>query len=223
MIGERPRLPINELAHREVRQPLSTLNAGVTVCEIPSKAVGRAFMPSQSTMLSKEDIMKAIAMLVSTILFIPTLTLSQLYDLNAPKYDKFIVDPHCVFSSRGPLHFESDPSNSEEAGAVKGRALRVSFLQNELLFYSVVIEVVEFEDVKPTDTNIPSQRKLDIINSYILTGFDVEYGANTGILVDVKFLNWNTWDSFTLSEQENQFLLVFKGEGLIEITPLERE
>jgi hypothetical protein len=157
------------------------------------------------------------------ILFLTSLSWSQSYDLKAPKYNKVVADHFCEFLSRGPLHVEADSSNDTGISSLRARALRVSFLFNDLFFYKIIIEELRYEDLESKDVRIRPDQKIEVINSYILDGLDVEYGAITGILTNVKFIKWNTWNSFTLSEQGNPFLLAFKGEGLIEITPLEGE
>jgi hypothetical protein len=157
------------------------------------------------------------------ILFLTSLSWSQSYDLKAPKYNKVVADHFCEFLSRGPLHIDADQGDEMEGGPPTATALRVSFLYTDLFFYKIIIEELKYEDLDSKEIRIRPDQKIDVVSSYILDGLDVEYGAISGILTKVKFIKWNSWDSFIISEQDEKFLLRFKGKGQFEITPIEEK
>ena len=153
--------------------------------------------------------MRLISILVFMVL-VSSPSYSQIIEVKTEKLDKPIADVNCVFISRGSKVYEDVPESPIGADGCKARAYRVSFLVYEI-YYSIAIEELTFEDVECMD--------IKVVNTYFLIDLGIKMG--TGSLKGPLFKGWRSWDSFIISEHGKRMLFKIKGDGIVEIEPIE--
>ena len=152
-------------------------------------------------------------LLVVTLLILWTPSQAEEITLTPIKWNSTNADVNAVFLTRGPNLFDeeaTDEYNRKNAtDAAIGKFYRVYFLVYEI-YYSLLIEELKYSGIEGSD--------IEIVNTYFVTGFDIGMKATKyGRLTNLQFVAWNSWNTFTIRENDVDLVVRVKPNDKITV------